>query len=110
MADQGHTAVTSAAPAVVRGQENHLIRTNNHVMKIDHAHPLTLLCVNMANISETSLSWQQLVARIRELFSSDDIDIDEVKEAMAAYHTDQKDWSTIATFDAHRYVVMVQLP
>ena len=63
----------------------------------------------MANISDlSSLSWQQLVARIRELFSSEDIDIDEVKEVMAAYHTDQKDWSTIATFDAHRYVVMVQ--
>ena len=65
--------------------------------------------VNMANNSraestttEESLTWQQLVARIKELFSSEDVDTDEVKEAMAAYHTDQRDWEAIATFDAHR--------
>lgn len=59
----------------------------------------------MADISSTkvtTLSWQQLVARIRELFSIENVDVDEVKEAMAAYHTDQKDWGSIATFDAHR--------
>ena len=53
-------------------------------------------------MTNVSLSWEQLKARIRELFSSEDVNVDEVKEAMAAYHSDQRDWGTIATFDPHR--------
>lgn len=71
-------------------------------MRLVHA---TINCTNVSSTNMTAntcLSWEQLKARIRELFSSENVNVDEVKEAMAAYHSDSKDWEKIATFDPHR--------
>lgn len=49
------------------------------------------------------VSWQELVGRVREVFSSGDVEIEEVKDLMAAYTSDPRDWECFTKFDPHRY-------
>lgn len=47
-------------------------------------------------------SLDQLVTEFRNIFESDDIDVDHVQEVMAAYTSSPKDWRKYAMFDRHR--------
>ena len=49
-----------------------------------------------------ALSWEKLVERIRELFASEAMDVEEVKGVMSSYQSDEQDWCKLATFDANR--------
>ena len=48
-----------------------------------------------------SMSWEALTGGIREAFSSDCVDVDHVKNLMAAYTSNEKDWARFAKFDPH---------
>ncbi len=48
------------------------------------------------------VSWEELMAGIDSAFSSERVDIDEVKRLMASYRSDQDDWGRFAIFDPHR--------
>ena len=49
------------------------------------------------------LSWHQLCGEIRRLFSSNEVDVDEVQKVMNAYTSDTRDWDQYVNFDQHRY-------
>ena len=49
-------------------------------------------------------SWQDLLAGIRQAFSTDKVDIDVVKLLLSSYKSKREDWEPYAKFDAHRYL------
>lgn len=56
----------------------------------------------MASTAVPAVSWQELVVRVREVFSSENVVVEEVKELMATYTSDPRDWEEFAKFDPHR--------
>ena len=50
-----------------------------------------------------ALSWHELCSEIRRLFSSSEVDVDEVQKVMSTYTSDTRDWDQYAIFDQHRY-------
>lgn len=49
------------------------------------------------------VSWEELIAGIREAFSTDRVDVDAVKLLMDSYKSDKSDWERFANFDPHKY-------
>ena len=49
-----------------------------------------------------TVSWDELKAGVRDAFSSDSVDIDEVKRLMLGYRSHREDWGSYAKFDPHR--------
>lgn len=56
----------------------------------------------MASTVLQGLSWKELAVKVGELFASEDVNVEEVKDVMSSYRSDQQDWGHLATFDAHR--------
>lgn len=50
-----------------------------------------------------SVSWGELLGGIQEAFSSDSVDVDEVKRLLSSYRSRREDWQPFAKFDTHRY-------
>ena len=50
-----------------------------------------------------ALAWHELCSEIRRLFSSGEVDVDEVQKVMNAYTSDTRDWDQYVNFDQHRY-------
>ena len=48
-------------------------------------------------------SWEQLIDRLSEIFESDSVNVDEVKEVLSSYRTNKEDWKKYAIFDPIRY-------
>ena len=48
------------------------------------------------------VSWEELIAGIREAFSTDRVDVDAVKLLMDSYKSDKSDWERFANFDPHK--------
>ncbi|RWS30591.1 cysteine dioxygenase type 1-like protein [Leptotrombidium deliense] len=44
-----------------------------------------------------------LISKLAEIFSSDDIDVDYVQQVMLSYKSNPKEWKKYAHFDRHRY-------
>ncbi|RWS16804.1 cysteine dioxygenase type 1-like protein [Dinothrombium tinctorium] len=57
------------------------------------------LCKSNAEIS----CLDELVVKLREIFSQDDIDVDYVQQLMLSYKSNPRDWRKYAHFDRHRY-------
>lgn len=56
----------------------------------------------MASISGASkLSWGELKSGINNAFSSDRVDVDEIKQLMSSYVSDRSDWEQYEHFDKH---------
>ena len=53
--------------------------------------------------SMQSLSWDELREKVRDIFSSDTVDVDQVKRVMGAYRSDRNDWKKYAYFDTYRF-------
>lgn len=49
-----------------------------------------------------ALSWPDLLAGIRQAFSTDKVDTDNVKLLLSSYESKREDWEPYAKFDAHR--------
>ncbi len=49
-------------------------------------------------------SLNELIAQLRHLFESKQVDIDEVKQLMASYQSKPSDWIDYAQFNEFRYV------
>lgn len=49
-----------------------------------------------------SVSWGELLGGIQEAFSSDSVDVDEVKRLLSSYRSRREDWQPFAKFDTHR--------
>ena len=47
------------------------------------------------------VSWDELKASIRHIFSSENVDVDEVKKLMSSYYSDKSDWGDYEKFDDH---------
>ena len=58
-------------------------------------------------MTSSSISWEALVAEIREAFSSDRVNIDEVKTLMNSYASNRSDWKKYEHFDRHRLVFLL---
>ena len=54
----------------------------------------------------SSVSWEELLSGIREAFSSQNVDIDGVKQLMSSYHSRREDWQQYAKFDTHRLAAL----
>ncbi len=52
----------------------------------------------------SGISWQELLDGIRDAFSTDRVDIDQVKKLMDSYQSQRTDWEQYALFDPHTYV------
>lgn len=48
-------------------------------------------------------SLESLIAILRKLFESDEVDVDYVREVMSSYKSNPLDWRKYAVFDPHRY-------
>ena len=74
-----------------------------------YAHASPVNNVNMEDrfqgVAPTS-SWQDLLAGIRQAFSTDKVDIDDVKLLLSSYKSKREDWEPYAKFDAHRYIAL----
>lgn len=49
-----------------------------------------------------AVSWEGLKSGIEAAFSTDRVDVDEVKRLLTSYRSDQEDWGQFANFDPHR--------
>lgn len=49
-----------------------------------------------------ALSWPDLLSGIRQAFSTDKVDTDDVKLLLSSYESKREDWEPYAKFDAHR--------
>ena len=49
-----------------------------------------------------AVCWSELVEGIRKAFSTDRVDVNEVKRLMSSYESDRKDWMSYEKFDPHR--------
>lgn len=47
-------------------------------------------------------SWSELVEGIRNAFSTDCVDVDEVNKLMRSYESHRNDWVSYEKFDPHR--------
>lgn len=47
------------------------------------------------------MSWEDLKAGIREAFSTDCVNVDDVKRLMNSYQSTKSDWINSAHFDPH---------
>ena len=48
---------------------------------------------------------QLLIEKLHELFSSSEVNVDEVQQCMESYQSNYQEWKKYANFDAHRYVL-----
>ncbi|XP_046332372.1 cysteine dioxygenase type 1-like [Haliotis rufescens] len=48
-------------------------------------------------------NFEDLIARLRDIFQSDKVNIDYVKSLMSAYKSDRSEWKKFAKFDRNRY-------
>ena len=67
----------------------------------------TLLTIDLSLALEDrrtimSVSWSELVEGVRKAFSTDRVDVNEVKRLMSSYESDRKDWMSYEKFDPHR--------
>ena len=53
-----------------------------------------------------NVSWEELLSGIRDIFSTDNVDIDEVKQLMSSYRARPEDWQQYAKEDPHRLVTL----
>ncbi len=50
----------------------------------------------------SGISWEDLKAGINEAFSSDRVDVEQVKQLMSSYSSKRSDWETYEHFDKHK--------
>ena len=50
-----------------------------------------------------SVSLKEVLRGLRDIFSENKVDVDEVKSLLRAYQSDPKDWQKYCTFDPSRY-------
>ena len=43
------------------------------------------------------------IAGLHEIFANDDVNVNEVRDLLAAYNSCEEDWKQFAFFDPHRY-------
>ncbi|KAI2810580.1 hypothetical protein RDWZM_002484 [Blomia tropicalis] len=48
-------------------------------------------------------SFEDLIRQLREMFNSEEVDIEQVKSLMASYQTNPSDWAKFVHFDKFRY-------
>ncbi|KAF4527028.1 hypothetical protein B566_EDAN001576 [Ephemera danica] len=74
-------------------------------MEVEHA-ALTTVIANPPAAKQylkNSISFETLLEELRKLFSSDSVNIEQVKDLMLAYRSDPKEWKKYAKFDRYRY-------
>lgn len=54
--------------------------------------------------SGAGVSWEELKSGIRQAFSEDRVDVDQVKRLMSSYVSRRSDWEQYEHFDKHKYV------
>lgn len=59
-----------------------------------------------SNSGAGKLSWEELKSGINNAFSSDRVDVDEVKQLMSTYVSDRSDWEQYEHFDKHTWVAI----
>ena len=57
----------------------------------------------MSATAMPSVSWEALIKGTREAFSSDHVEVDTMKNLMAAYKSSESDWMRFK-FESDRYV------
>lgn len=50
----------------------------------------------------STINLEDLIQQLREIFESDTVDIDYVKNLMKSYKSNQADWKRFAKFDRYR--------
>ena len=53
---------------------------------------------------------EDLIDRLKEVFSEDRVNVDYVKALMESYKSNPKEWKKFAKFDPHRFVYILSLP
>jgi len=86
-----------------------------HVSSVHNVQPLFLYLATLRSqllipysrtMAGSSVSWEELLSGIREAFSSQNVDIDGVKQLMSSYHSRREDWQQYAKFDTHRLAAL----
>ena len=50
-----------------------------------------------------SISWDELIERLLEIFEEDNVNIEEVEELLSKYKSNPGDWKKYAKFDKYKY-------
>lgn len=48
------------------------------------------------------ISWEDLLSGVRESFSGDRVDVEQVKRLMGSYQSNRSDWQQYEHFDKHK--------
>lgn len=54
-------------------------------------------------MGQKDLTWDELIARLVEIFEQDTVNIEEVEEVMASYKSNRQDWKKFAKHDKYKY-------
>ena len=65
---------------------------------------LSILPAAMSENAMPSVSWEALIRGTRKAFSSDPVEVDTMKNLMAAYKSNESDWTRFAKSDPNKYV------
>lgn len=49
------------------------------------------------------LSLNDVISKLHEIFESDNVNVDDVKDVLGAYKSKPRDWAQYAKFDSHKY-------
>lgn len=59
-------------------------------------------------MTSPSITWESLLKGIREAFSEDRVNVDEVKRILNSYVSNRSDWKKYEHFNRHKYVFVVR--
>ncbi|CAB3367400.1 Hypothetical predicted protein [Cloeon dipterum] len=72
-------------------------------MTTEVSHQEQTLDVEKRPLPKNSINFEQLRQGLREIFSQDSVNVEEVRELMLAYRSDPKEWKKYAKFDRCKY-------
>ncbi|XP_065337083.1 cysteine dioxygenase type 1 [Cloeon dipterum] len=72
-------------------------------MTTEVSHQEQTLDVEKRPLPKNSINFEQLRQGLREIFSQDSVNVEEVRELMLAYRSDPKEWKKFAKFDRCKY-------
>ena len=81
------------------------VQTDTNLCPLDNnrVSDLQIFCAKSAEqVKDMAVSWSELVDGIRRAFSTDCVDVNEVKRLMSSYESNRSDWITYEKYDPHR--------
>lgn len=59
--------------------------------------------IDVSDVKAASISWDELIEKLLEIFDAECVNIEEVEELLSRYNSKEADWNKFAKFDKYKY-------